>query len=197
MAIEDGTVEPARVNQLRSVLTASSWFMGVLAHVAAVDPPHWWVGAGVVRDLVWDERLGAGFEPAKVKDVDVAFFDADDLSRDRDLSLAGRLRQRDAAVSWDAKNQAAVHLWYAQRFGFDVAPFGSVTEAIATWPEYATCVAVKLNDNGTLEICAPHGLDDLLDGVWQRNPTRVTEAQYATRLARKDPATRWPDVRVI
>jgi len=38
--------------------------MGVLGHVAAVDPPQWWVGAGVVRDVFWDGRFGAGFEPA-------------------------------------------------------------------------------------------------------------------------------------
>lgn len=59
----------------------------------------------------------------------MAFFDSADLRRARDLSVAVRLRQRDAAVSWDVTNQAAAHLWYPERFGSDVAPFGSVAEA--------------------------------------------------------------------
>jgi uncharacterized protein len=37
----------------------------------------------LVRDLVWGAASG-GFNPASVADVDVAFFDPDDLSPERD-----------------------------------------------------------------------------------------------------------------
>ena len=67
---------------------------------------------------------------------------------------------------------------------------------IATWPEYATCVGVRLEDGGALTIAAPHGLDDLLDGVWSSNPVRVTPEEAARRLARKDPGKRWPGLRL-
>ena len=171
--------------------------MSLLGHVAAVDAPDGWIGAGVIRDLVWDQRFGRGFHPTNVRDVDVPFFDATDLSPSRDREVEDALKERDRTVAWDAKNQAAVHLWYPDRFGVDVDPLGSVAEAVATWPEVATCVAIRLSVRGELEVLAPYGLDDLLDGVWRRNPTRVTEEESGRRLRRKDPVVRWPSVQVI
>jgi len=188
--------QPDRADELSEVLVASDWFMAVLATVAAVDPPQWWVGAGVVRDLVWGTRFGDGFDPDDVTDVDVAFFDLADLSEGREAVLESELGRRDPSIVWDIKNQAAVHTWYPDRFGLDVPPFRSVSEAVATWPEYAACVAARLAEDGSLMILAPHGLDDLLDGIWRRNPTRVTVEEYERRLMRKDPGSRWPGVRL-
>jgi hypothetical protein len=156
-----------------------------------------WVGAGAIRDVVWDARFGRGVDRPEVKDVDVAFFDAEDLRAAHDREVEAQLRERAAGIAWEAKNQAAAHRWYGQRFGLEVAPLGSLPEAVATWPEYAACVAVRLSLVGRLEICAPHGLDDLLNGVWRRNPTRVSVEEYRRQLARKQPAVRWPGVRVV
>jgi hypothetical protein len=193
----NGILEPGRADELRSILIASDWLLAILEHVAVVDPPQWWVGAGVIRDVVWDARFRHGVRETKIKDVDVAFFDPSDLRPARDEEVQARLRQRDAGAVWDATNQAAVHLWYPKRFGLDVSPFASVPEAVATWPEYAVCVAVRLSAGGRLAVSAPHGLDDLLDGVWRRNPTRVTADEYRWRLARKQPSSFWSGVRVV
>lgn len=188
--------DASRTRELIDVLESSSWFMDVLGAVATADPPDWWVGAGVVRDLVWDVRFGAGFDPRRVRDVDVTFFDAVDLRRQRDADVEQRLYELRPDIPWDAKNQAAVHLWYPERFGIDVAPCTSMAESVATWPETATAVAVRL-EAGSLAILAPHGLDDLLDGVWRWNPVRATEEEYRRRLERKHPAHRWPGLRIV
>ncbi|WP_338325861.1 nucleotidyltransferase family protein [Paenibacillus luteus] len=58
-------------------------------------------------------------------------------------------------VPWEATNQAAVHLWYQNVFGYPVAPLESTEAAIYTWPETATSVGVKLLPNDDLQICAP------------------------------------------
>ncbi|MFG3716003.1 nucleotidyltransferase family protein [Micromonospora sp. NPDC047730] len=55
----------------------------------------------------------------------------------------------------------------------------------------------RLDEHDRIDICAPHGLDDLLEGVWRRNPARVSLDVSRQRLARHRPAERWPDVRVI
>lgn len=58
-----------------------------------------------------------------------------------------------------------MHTWYASEFGTGpVAALGSVADAVATWPETATCVAVRLDTAGALHVCAPLGLDDLASG---------------------------------
>jgi hypothetical protein len=184
--------------RLRGIIGSSPWLMRVLATVRDATLPDAWVGAGAVRDLVWGQLYGRGFDPADVNDVDVAYFDADDLSRDRDDEATRRLRDAWPEVRWQARNQAAVHTWYAQKFGGDpVEPLRSVADAVATWPETATTVAVRLDQADHLAVCAPLGLTDLLAGVWRRNPRRVSLDRSLARLARHKPAERWPGVQVI
>jgi uncharacterized protein len=186
-------VEPAAGSALAAVLQRNGWFMTALAVVARCGLPEAWIGAGAVRDVVWGAKYGE-FAPADVKDIDVAFFDGADLGRERDRGAQEALRAL-ADLPWEATNQAAVHTWYHEYFGgLPVDPFGSVHDAVATWPETATCVAVRIGAGG-IEVCAPHGVADLLGGVWRVNPVRVTPEISAARLARQ--RTRWPGVTVI
>jgi len=187
-----------RSAELADLVLGCAWFAGVLVAVRDADLPDAWVGAGVLRDLVWGERFGSGFRPAEVRDVDVAFFDPDDLSRQRDRVATDLLLVRRPEIAWEATNQAAVHMWYHETFRTSpVAPLGSAADGVATWPETATSVAVRLGSGNQVEVCAPRGLTDLLDGVWRRNPRRVSVQLSRQRLARHDPARRWPGVRVI
>jgi hypothetical protein len=129
--------------------------------------------------------------------IDVAFFDPADLSRRRDQGAEQRLHALAHDLSWEATNQAAVHTWYHHHFGgAPVEALTSVHDAVATWPETATAVAVRNTPEG-FDVCAPHGLADLLAGVWRRNPTRVTIAASRARFARQRPAERWPSVMVL
>ncbi|HXM53903.1 MAG TPA: nucleotidyltransferase family protein [Candidatus Dormibacteraeota bacterium] len=183
--------------ELERLVRASAWLMDVLAAVRMSGLPDAMVGAGVLRDLVWGE-LHAGFDPGRVRDVDVAYFDPSDLRAERDAAAEERLRQLLPVVPWEAKNQAAVHTWYACRFGgVPYTPVGSTCEAVSRWPETATSVAVRLDSAGRLEVCAPVGLDDLLGGVWRRNPRQVSLDESLRRLRRHRVAERWPRVRVI
>jgi uncharacterized protein len=191
-----GLPQVARAAELCALIGSSAWMLGVLASVRAAGLPDAWVGAGIIRDLVWDSKFGGGFDPSRINDVDVAFFDPTDLRPSRDDAAESRLRELRPDVRWDAKNQAAVHVWYPDHFGITVEPFRSIEEAIASWPETATSVAVRRTETGVLEVVAPLGLDDLLDGAWRRNPTRVTVEESARRLGRKQPEARWPGVRV-
>jgi uncharacterized protein len=189
-------LEPGAGARLAELLEAEPWMVRVLDAVAASGLPCAWIGAGAIRDLVWGRYHGR-FDPATVKDVDVAFFDADDITLERDLAAQEVLRGIAPGVPWEATNQAAVHVWYHHYFGGPpVESFASVHEAIATWPETATCVAAR-RASGGIEVCAPHGLADLLDGVWRVNPTRVTPAMSRARLARQRVPARWPRVRVV
>ena len=95
-------------------------------------------------------------------------------------------------LPWEAKNQAAVHRWYPARFGMEVPPLESSADGVATFPEVATCVGVRLLADDDLLVVAPYGLGDLFAGVVRHNPARVSAASYAVRLASKDWARRWP-----
>ena len=210
-------LHPDDVDALVSHVHAEPWLVNALHVVAASGLPDAWIGAGVLRDLVWGHRHD-GFDPAAVRDIDVAFFDPHDLSRRRDESAQQRLESL-ADLPWEATNQAAVHTWYAEHFHeAPVPPLASVHDAVATWPETATCVAIRapmrsgsreaqstppmrsgsreagLARQSGIEVCAPYGLGDLLHGVWRRNPARLSVAASTARLARHRVAERWPTV---
>ncbi|MDG4805826.1 nucleotidyltransferase family protein [Micromonospora sp. WMMD1120] len=188
----------ASEQELAQLVLGSGWLTRALTVVRDSGLPDAWIGAGAVRDLVWSERYGDGFDPTAVRDVDVVFFDPMRLTRDDDRHATARLAAAWADPPWEARNQAAVHTWYAAKFGGDpIEPYRSVAEAVATWPEYATAVAVRLAPDDRLEVCAPYGLMDLLGGIWRHNPARVDVALSRQRLARQRPAQRWPGVVVI
>ncbi len=183
-------------NRLKELIEAHEWFLSVLRAVRACDPPDWLVGGGVLRNLVWDALHGYEHQTA-LRDVDVAYFDSNDLRPERDVEIDRGLYLQNPHVPWQAKNQAAVHLWYERVFGFPVEPLASSANGVGTWPETATSVAVRLLANDDLLVVAPCGLADLFDMICRRNPRRVTPEMFRKRLLNKQIEETWPKVRVI
>src|SRR3954471_20949302 len=183
------------VARLETIVRTTDWLMDALVAARGAGPPDWLIGAGAVRTVVWD-RLH-GYEVAtELADVDLAFFDSHDLSQEREAAIERRLRAR-LPVEWDAKNQARVHLWYPRRFGYEVPPITSSADAVATWPETATAVGLRLTHDDRLLVEAPLGLDDLLGMVHRRNPRGGSPEEDGRRLATKRIAERWPRATVV
>jgi hypothetical protein len=170
--------------------------MRALRAARSVDAPDWLISAGAVRTAVWDFLHGFS-SPSRLADVDLGFFDTADLTPARDASVEAALLGVAPDLPWEAKNQAAVHLWYPRRFGFEVEPFACTADAVATFPETATCVGLHLDAGDRLTVVAPYGLDDLLGLVLRHNPVRAPVAVYEERLTSKRIAQRWPRVTVI
>lgn len=186
----------ADARRLARIVRGDARFMRMLGLVRDLRVPDACIGAGAVRNLVWDHMHGlAGPRPGS--DVDVAWFEPGDLSRERDRILQRTLSAAAPDIPWEITNQAAVHLWFEELFGHPVEPLRSIEEAVASWPEYATSVAVALDDDDQPRVIAPHGLDDLFAMVVRRNPRRVSERTYRERVASKRYRERWPRVRVI
>jgi hypothetical protein len=170
--------------------------MEILQTARSADLPNWYVGAGVIRNAVWDCLHGYEVATA-IRDVDVAFFDLHDMSGEREERAAQFLRNQAPTYVWEPINQARVHLWYQQEFGVAVCPLLSSEDAIDTWPETATCVGVRLLEDDTLIIYAPYGLADLFNMVLRRNPKRVSLEQFRRRAWDKRIAEKWPQVTII
>ena len=182
--------------QLVAIARGSGWFMRALEAARALNLKSWCIGAGAVRNLVWDHLHGYG-QPSALSDIDVAYFDAADLRPDAEARLQALLAARAPDVPWEVTNQAAVHLWFEGHFGHAVSALGSLEEAVASWPEYATAVGIVLTEGSAIDIIAPHGLQDLFEIRVQRNPARVSVETYRLRVAEKRYAERWPRVSVI
>ena len=182
-------------SELIAIAEASPWFVAALRAVASLELKSWCIGAGAVRNLVWD-YLHGHVEPSLLADVDVAYFDADNLSPNAEQELQSALAAKLPGVPWEVTNQAAVHLWFEGYFGHPVKPLRSLDEAVASWPEYATSVGITLDARARLQVIAPWGLDDLFGIKVRRNPTRVSPETYRQRTEQKQYEKRWPRVTV-
>jgi hypothetical protein len=178
------------------MMRSSSMLMSALNAARVVDPPDWLIGAGAIRDLVWD-RLHGVQKPARPKDVDLVFFDPALLDESGEQSVLEALCELAPEVPWDVSNQAAVHVWYPQAFGIEVPSLSSSADGVGTWPETASAVAVRLMADDAMKVVAPFGLDDLFGLVCRRNPRRVTIEEYRRRIERKQIAQRWPRVQIV
>lgn len=170
--------------------------MSALYATRALGLPSWCIGAGAVRNLVWD-KLHDFHIPSPLSDIDVAFFDASIVSAERDAELQNKLVATLPSLPWEVTNQAGVHLWFKNHFGYEVAPLESLEEAIASWPEFATAVGVTLLADDSIQVIAPHGLEDLFALKVRRNPIRVSASTYRQRVQQKQFELRWPKVKII
>lgn len=176
---------------IANLLEACPDLRRLLELVDSLDLPDSWIGAGFVRNAVWDVLHGREPDSGRSGDVDVLYFDPDDTREDRDRDLEQRLRELDRNITWSVKNQTRMHLRNGDR------PYRDTRDAIAHWPETATAVAARLS-GGKVEVIAPYGVDDLFALIVRPTPafTHKMDA-YLERLATKDWASRWPELTIF
>ncbi len=158
--------------------------LGVVAELAL---PDCWIGAGFVRNAVWDSLHGRAPGPL-LGDVDVIWFDPDQSDPDHDRNIEETLRAAAPSFDWSVKNQARMHIRNGD------APYLSATDAMRYWPETATAVAARRHNSGRCEIANPLGLDDLFNLILRPTTRFVVEKRsiYDERAQSKAWTNAWP-----
>ena len=187
--------DPSHEDLLRVVLARSAIVATVVDRWSEIALPDCWLVAGRLAQTVWNDAFGL---PAThgISDVDLVYFDGGDLSEETEANHATRLRTlfADLGLWIDVKNEARVHLWYAETFGNVLAPYVSTEDAITTFPTTATAVGVQPRAGG-LHVFAPYGLSDLLGLIVRPNKKQITQAVYDAKV--KKWQARWPDLRIV
>lgn len=154
-----------------------------------------WLLAGSVVQTVWNLKFGLPPEHG-ISDIDLVYFDAQDLSFEVEQENQARIQSMFAEVDcWiDVKNEARVHLWYREKLGFEIQPYTSTKEAITTFPTTATAIGTRPT-TGEPEIYCPFGSKDLLEGVVRPNNTQITREIYERKVSKW--IHQWPQLQVI
>ena len=184
------------INRLKNIIRSTDWLYEALYEVKAIHLSGGCIGAGAIRNAVWDSLHGYD-NPSFLSDIDVAYFDPSDITDERDKEIQALLSERLPNLNWEVTNQAGVHIWFEKYFGHSVEPLTSIEDAIASWPETATSIAAFLDENDNINIIAPFGLQDLFDMVIRRNTRRVSIETYRERIHKKKYNERWPKVKII
>lgn len=173
---------------LSRFLAATAAVVEPLRLVAGLNLSDAWIGAGLLRNAVWDALSGLPPGSNPPGDIDVIWFDAV-ASEAADAAIEARLLAWRPDLPWSVRNQARM----AARNGD--APYADARDAVAHWPETATAIAARWTGDA-LEIMAPHGLGDLLARRIRPTPhfaaSAAKRAIFAERARAKRWAARWP-----
>lgn len=176
---------------IRHLLEAHAGLHALLSHVERLGLPDGWIGAGFIRNTVWDVLHGRAIDVARLNDVDVIFFDPSDTRRERESGLQNRLHEHAPGMAWSVKNQARMHLRNGD------APYRDSVDAVAHWAETATAIAAR-SIRGRVEVMAPHGVEDLLNLIVRPTPPFEWKMEvYRERVLGKDWPARWPKLTVL
>ncbi|MCA3277110.1 MAG: nucleotidyltransferase family protein [Roseomonas sp.] len=165
--------------------------MRCLAVLAAHGPAGAWIGAGFVRNAVWDHLSGQDTEANPPADLDVVFHDQINATTERDSVFEAALHIASPDLPWSVRNQARMHERNGHR------PYRDVADAMAHWPETATAIAARLGPQG-VEILAPFGVTDVLEMIIRLTPAFRTKPEIPlARLEAKGWRARWPRLRLV
>lgn len=165
--------------------------MKQLRAARALALPDWCIAAGFVRNRVWDHLHGIS-PPREPPDIDVLYYDAADLSKEREVAYEKRLDALLPGPLWQVRNQARMHVWK------DVPQHRDTAESMTYWLETVTAVGVRLEADDSLTVIAPLGIDDLVN--LRCRPTAFGQTQraaYEARVAAKRWRELWPMVRFL
>lgn len=179
-----------------TIVSADPLVHDALARARLLDLPDWLVVSGALYNSVWNHLTGKppGYG---IKDVDLFYFDASDLSYEAEDIVIRR-----AAVQFEGlklpvevRNQARVHLWYEARFGGAYPKLSSSAETLSYFASKTHAVGVRFDAAGQLDLVAPFGLDDLFS--FRITPSRVLDNRRTHETKGERAKENWPEITVV
>ena len=195
MVSRASNIELELATRLEKMVRLNDDLMEALHAVRSLNLTNWSIAAGAVRSAVWDQLHGYTVA-TPLDDIDVVYFNAEVLP-ENDQQLEQQLRAIHPKLNWEVTNQANVHHWFFAEFGQKVEQLSSLVHGISTWPEYATCVGITMAKDDSIEVIAPHGLNDLFTMLVRHNPSRSDVETFLRRINAKKFQRRWPLIKIV
>jgi uncharacterized protein len=188
----EGLSEAVQHAALCDIVRASDVLMRTLQIARNWGLPDWWLVSGAIYNQVWN-HLTDREQMYGVKDIDLFYFDPDTSwdAEDRIIRRAENLFSGPPPV--EVRNQARVHLWYQDHFGFPYPPLTQSHEAIDRFACRTHCVGIRLKDD--LQVYAPYGLDDIFSFRVTPNPILNNRNTHEAKAARQ--VLLWPELTVV
>jgi uncharacterized protein len=170
------------------IIQNDDWMMDVLKAAKTLTLPDWWIGAGFVRNKVWDVLHGYKTR-TPLHDIDVIYFDPGETKESQEKVYEKRLQKLLPNIPWSVKNQARM-----QKIKHD-KPYKNAADGMAHWVETATCIGVKLDESNKAVIAAPHGIADLVS--LKLRSVSGQKKVFEKRLKDKNWLAKWPRLTII
>ena len=162
--------------RLTAILRATPPLMRVLSVARHLCLPDWLVFSGAVYQPVLNHLTGRALDYG-IKDYDLGYFDASDLSYEAEDAVIRRVKtafDEPLRSMVEVRNQARVHLWFEAKFGEPYGLLSSTAKALERFASATFAVGVRLESDDRLHIEAPFGLADVFALRLRPNPRRKT-----------------------
>ena len=180
--------------KLLSLVSENRFVLELIQAIPSLALPHCYVAGACIAQTLWS--LSHGFEAHYgIKDIDLVYFDGD-LSEEKEREQQARVKNlfKDFPMEIDVINEARVHLWYGNVFGYSIQPYTSAEEAISTFPITAGVLGIYPRGDDYY-IYAPLGLGDVLNNIVRPNKKQITQGIYESKLARWQ--SLWPNLTYV
>ncbi len=179
---------------LITTLKKSDIFRTTLSFLNDSNLPNWFICAGFIQQSYFNFRHGYDLHNS-IKDIDIVFFDPN-CSEKYDKEIEENLEKilNGSSIIPEVKNQANVHLWYKEMFGYTIKPYIDIFNAIDTFPTTTTAIGVRGNLEN-LSIYTTFGLSDLENLILRPNKAQITKEIYDKK--KEKIAKNWPKVKII
>lgn len=181
---------------LENIIMSSEIIGTVIERAKSLDIDNYYIGAGCITQTVWNYLFNNPLEYG-IKDIDFVYFDDTNLDAEAENRVIKKTQglYSDLKIQVDVKNEARVHLWYKNHFGYIIKPYTSLEAALNTWPTTATSIGVRRDKNNELKVYAPFGLNDLFGKIVRANKTQITKQIYENKVSSW--LKKWPDLSII
>lgn len=146
-----------------SILKKNRELMEVLDYISSLSLPNFYIAAGSVFQTIWNYYDGNDLNYG-IKDIDVIYYNLDDLSVDADLAYYEKIlsfvEKNHLSYQVDVSNEARMHLWKEAKEGVSVRPYLSSEDAISRWIATVHAIGITKSEN-LLQVFAPYGLSDI------------------------------------
>lgn len=191
-----GLTPQAQCDALKHIARADPLVWRALEIARDLDLPDWLIVSGVIYNSVWNHLTGRPSGHG-IKDIDLFYFDASDLSYDGEDAViqVGKTAFSALPVPVEIRNQARVHLWYRQKFGRDCPVYENSRQPLSRFASKTHAVGLRLMPDNRLTIVSPFGLDDLFSFRITPNRAMVNKETHDEKGLRAK--KNWPEVEVM
>src|SRR5215813_6613858 len=179
--------------RLSEIVRATPPLLRVLTVARHLRLPDWLVFSGAVYQPVLNHLTGRPFDYG-IKDYDLAYFDASDISYGAEDAMIRRVKfgfNEPLRSMVEVRNQARVHLWFEAKFGEPYGPLSCSADALERFASATFAVGVRLESDDRLHVVAPFGLAHLFALRLVPNPRRET-VNFARACGNVQ--RRWPEL---
>ncbi|MBP1990580.1 nucleotidyltransferase family protein [Paenibacillus eucommiae] len=172
------------------LIRSNKEIMADLSTIRELHLPDWYIAAGYVRNYIWDS-LHHYSTRTPLNDIDVIYYNTEEIDEEVEKKYDQQLQQLTGSTLWSVKNQARMHLNNGDQ------PYTSIEDAISHWPETVTAIGIRLEEDDSISLISPYGLEDLFEFRVRRSPLFIKEAYYQARVSKKNWKKLWPQLEIM